>query len=88
MAQISEHKDMTYVYILRSISQPEQRYFGITSDLKLRLKYHNTGRSTHTSKFMPWKVETYVAFSDKKKAIAFEKYLKTGSGWAFSLKRL
>jgi hypothetical protein len=32
-------------------------------------------------------VETYVAFSDEKKAAAFEKYLKTGAGWAFSLKR-
>ncbi len=36
---------------------------------------------------MPWVVETYIAFSDKAKAIAFEKYLKTGAGWAFSLKR-
>lgn len=79
---------MSYVYILRSISHPGQRYFGITSDLKQRLEYHNTGRCPHTSKFMPWKMETYLAFSDKAKAIAFEKYLKTGAGWAFSLKRL
>lgn len=78
---------MEYVYILRSVSQPGQRYFGITSDLRQRLEYHNTGRCPHTSKFRPWKVETYVAFSDEKKAIEFEKYLKTGAGWAFSLKR-
>jgi putative endonuclease len=78
---------MTYVYILRSISWPEQRYFGITSDLKQRLKYHNTGRCPHTSKFMPWNVETYVAFSDEKKAFEFEKYLKSGSGREFSRRR-
>jgi putative endonuclease len=76
-----------YVYILRSVSQPGQRYFGITSDLKKRVACHNAGQCPHTSKFMPWKVETYVAFSDEKKAIAFEKYLKTGAGWAFSSKR-
>ncbi|MBE6362020.1 MAG: hypothetical protein E7054_00005 [Lentisphaerae bacterium] len=28
---------MFYTYILRSISQPEQRYIGSTSDLKSRL---------------------------------------------------
>ena len=30
-------KRMFYTYILRSISQPEQRYIGSTSDLKSRL---------------------------------------------------
>jgi hypothetical protein len=29
---------------------------------------------------MPCEVETYIAFSDKAKAIAFERYLKTGAG--------
>ena len=75
------------MYILRSLGEPGRRYFGITEDLRQRLGYHNSGRCPHTSKFMPWKVETYVAFSDERKARAFEKYLKTGAGWAFSLKR-
>lgn len=75
------------MYILRSVSKPGQRYFGITSDLKQRLEYHNAGRCPHTSKFMPWKVETYVAFSDERKAFEFEKYLKTGSGREFSRRR-
>lgn len=79
---------MKYVYILRSLNSYRQRYIGITSDIKQRLAHHNEGKSPFTSKFKPWKVETYVAFSDKTKAQAFEKYLKTGSGWAFSLKRL
>ena len=78
---------MFYVYILRSIQWPGRRYVGVTSDLRRRVEEHNAGKCLHTSKFMPWRVETYIAFSDKEKAIAFEKYLKTGAGWAFSLKR-
>ena len=44
---------MQFVYILRSISNPEYRHFGITSDLGQRLSYHNQGQSKHTSKFIP-----------------------------------
>jgi putative endonuclease len=79
---------MKYVYLIQSISFPTQRYAGITSDLKTRLKSHNKGQSPHTSKFKPWKLVTYVAFSDESKAIDFEKYLKSGSGRAFAEKRL
>lgn len=79
---------MRFVYILRSLQRPGQRYIGITDDLKQRLRAHNAGESRHTAKFRPWKVEVYIAFADENKAIAFEKYLKTGAGWAFSLKRM
>ena len=40
------------------------------------------------SKFTPWRLVTYVAFSDQAKATAFERYLKSGSGHAFARKRL
>ena len=79
---------MKYVYILNSLKEPGQRYFGVTSNLKQRFQSHNAGQCRHTSKYSPWRVETYIAFSDPKKAFEFEKYLKTGAGWAFSLKRL
>ena len=79
---------MKYVYLIQSIPSPAQRYIGVTSDLKTRLKSHNAGQSSHTSKFKPWKLVTYVAFSDESKAIDFEKYLKSGSGRAFAEKRL
>ena len=79
---------MKHVYILKSIEFPEQRYFGISADLKKRLEYHNAGRCKHTSKFRPWRLDTYVGFSDEKRAREFERYLKTGSGQAFSRKRL
>ena len=50
---------MFYTYILRSISHPDQRYIGSTTDLKSRLAKHNAGEVPHTSKFKPWKVEAY-----------------------------
>jgi putative endonuclease len=52
------------------------------------LAKHNAGEVLHTSKYGPWRIRSYVAFSDAKQAIAFEKYLKSGSGRAFAKKRL
>jgi putative endonuclease len=56
--------------------------------LKRRLIEHNSGKSPHTSKFAPWRLVTYVAFSDESRAASFERYLKSGSGHAFAGKRL
>ena len=74
---------MFYTYILRSLSHPDQSYIGSTADLKSRLIKHNSGEVPHTSKFKPWKIEAYFAFETNEKAVAFEAYLKTGSGHAF-----
>lgn len=79
---------MFYVYLIGSLSSTEQRYVGMTTDLKRRLHEHNDGKSYHTSKFKPWRLVTYVAFSDRAKADSFERYLKSGSGHAFANKRL
>ncbi len=79
---------MHYVYMIESLSRPDRRYVGTSRDLRARLSEHNAGRSRHTSKFLPWKIVTYVAFSDETKAEAFERYLKSGSGHAFAKKRL
>jgi predicted GIY-YIG superfamily endonuclease len=70
------------------MSHPNQRYVGVTFDLTGRLKAHNEGRSPHTSKYKPWKLVTYLAFSDESRAVEFERYLKSGSGNAFANKRL
>lgn len=75
---------MCYAYILRSISDPSQRYIGSTQDLRARLVKHNKGDVPHTAKYRPWKVETYIAFETIEKAAAFERYLKSGSGHAFA----
>ncbi len=79
---------MKYVYLLQSVNYPDQTYYGLTDDLKNRLKVHNAGGSPHTAKYKPWQLETYVAFSDEKRAVDFERYLKSGSGRAFARKRL
>jgi predicted GIY-YIG superfamily endonuclease len=79
---------MWYVYIIRSIAHPTQEYIGATANLRQRLADHNSGKSTHTAKFTPWELAWYSAFSDKYKALEFEKYLKSHSGRAFSRKRL
>jgi putative endonuclease len=79
---------MWFVYLLESVAVDGQRYVGLTSDLKQRLADHNARKSAHTSKFAPWRLVTYVGFSDRRKAEAFERYLKSGSGHAFARKRL
>jgi predicted GIY-YIG superfamily endonuclease len=76
-----------YVYIIKSIAFPDQKYIGATSDLKKRMADHNAGKSRHTSKFIPWEIACYIAFPDKYKALEFETYLKSHSGRAFSNKR-
>ena len=79
---------MKYVYILQSLSETERFYTGITDDLRARLSKHNSGSVTHTAKYRPWRIKSYVAFSDADRALAFEKYLKSGSGRAFAKARL
>ena len=79
---------VTYVYILESLASPEHHYVGVTDDLRSRLQKHNAGDVSHTSKFRPWRIKTYIAFSDEARARAFEKYLKSGSGRAFAKKHL
>jgi predicted GIY-YIG superfamily endonuclease len=76
-----------YVYILQSKSGAHF-YVGLTADPAARLVAHNAGQSPHTAKHRPWLLRTFVAFSDQKRAREFEKYLKSGSGRAFSKKRL
>ena len=79
---------MHYVYLLRSLSHPDQTYVGYTSNLSERLATHNSKGSPHTSKFVPWEIMCTISFREKSKAEAFESYLKSGSGRAFAKKRL
>lgn len=79
---------MHYLYLLESAEFAGQRNLGVTNDLKNRFKEHNAGKSAYTAPFAPWKLATYVAFSDRTKAETFERYLKSGSGHAFAKKRL
>ena len=76
---------MKYVYILESLDS-EHFYVGITDDLRAAWRSTMRGEVPHTSKFKPWRIRTYFAFSDAQLAVAFEKYLKSGSGRAFAKK--
>lgn len=75
---------MIFVYILETVSDPKHHYTGITNDLDMRLKQHNAGQVDYSSRHRPWIYKNYFAFKDEKKAYDFEKYLKSGSGRAFS----
>jgi putative endonuclease len=77
-----------YVYLIDSLSAGRERYVGIASNLEQRLREHNAGKSSHTSKFKPWKLTVYVAFAGRAKAEAFARYLESGSGHAFARKHL
>ena len=79
---------MHYVYILRSETDEDRYYTGLTDDLRKRLETHNAGRVPHTAKWKPWHLKTYVAFSNRSRAADFEQYLKSSSGRAFVKKRL
>ena len=79
---------MDIVYILRSISHPERLYIGLTADLGRRVLTHNTDSSTYSKRFSPWKLEASISVGEKKTAEDLERYLKSGSGFAFLKKRL
>jgi len=77
-----------YVYIIVSVRDPDRYYIGFTEDLRDRLEHHNYGAVPSTKPHRPWRFRTCTAFTDKARALAYERYLKTHSGRAFIAKRL
>lgn len=75
-----------YVYILQL--KDNSYYHGFSEDLKKRFIAHNSGIVESTKNLRPMKLVFYAAFSSKKKAVEFEIYLKSSSGFAFRNKRL
>jgi predicted GIY-YIG superfamily endonuclease len=76
------------VYVLRSENTPTRYYTGLTSDIAARLAAHNAGRVPHTADGKPWIIDLVIEFSDQRRAVAFEKYLKSGSGHEFARRHL
>jgi predicted GIY-YIG superfamily endonuclease len=76
-----------YVYLIRSIKIPQTFYVGYTTNIKARLETHNSGRSIHTKRDMPWELVLGMAFKNKNCAKQFELYLKSQSGRSFAKKR-
>jgi len=75
-----------YVYILKCTNG--SNYVGHTSDINRRVAEHNSGKVHYTKDKRPVVMVTFIGFSDKYKALKFEKYLKTGSGIAFRRRHL
>ena len=72
------------VYVIRSVNHADRYYTGLTDNVERRLDVHNSGGSNSTAPHRPWAVVASTTFINPESAIAFEKYLKTGSGRAFS----
>jgi putative endonuclease len=77
---------MYYVYILKCNNN--RLYVGCSSDLSERILRHKNGRVNATKNFLPIKLIFYCSFPNKYLAYNFEKYLKSGSGRAFTNKHL
>jgi len=77
-----------FVYIINSLKDPKRFYTGLTSRVKSRLAEHNGGQCRHTASGTPWKLVVVIAFADSRRAVEFERYLKSGSGCAFASRHL
>ena len=77
-----------YVYIIQSLKYPDRFYTGFSEDLDSGLNDHNQSKNPYTAKYKPWKIITAIAFTDRDKALDFERYLKSPSGRAFAKKHL
>lgn len=77
----------SFVYVLRSTTDAEKYYVGLTSDVVTRLGAHNAGHCLHTARYKPWEFVASVEFANENSAVRFEKYLKSGSGRAFAKRR-
>ena len=73
-----------FVYVLRSMTRTGSYYVGRTTDVHRRISEHNAGKCKHTEKYRPWELSAFIAFPDSRRAITFERYLKSGSGRAFA----
>jgi predicted GIY-YIG superfamily endonuclease len=71
---------MHYVYFLRSKSNPDATYTGMTKNPIRRLQEHNNGQNTHTKKNIPWEIEATFITEDEATALIVEAYFKNTSG--------
>ena len=66
-----------YVYMIKSISPGSNKtYVGYSSDVKLRLKKHNTNKGAKSTKGYKWLLIYSKKFKSKKLAMSFEYKLK------------
>jgi len=76
-----------YTYVLISLKDNDL-YIGWTDDLRNRVNKHNNGLVEATKNRRPFKLIYYEACQSKEKAIAREKYFKSGFGRRFLKARI
>ena len=79
-------ENIWYVYILKC--RNGLAYVGHTTNLERRIKEHNSHKVHYTKDKTPVTLISFIGFTDKYKALMFEKYLKSGSGIAFKKRHL
>ena len=65
-----------YVYILKSKDEKPFTYVGYTSNLKNRIKLHNSGKGAKFTRGRKWKLIYKEKIKSKKEAISREYYIK------------
>ena len=71
---------MFNVYLLYS-EKFNKTYIGYSSDVELRLQWHNElSERGWTKKYRPWKIIYLEEYGSKSEALQREKYFKTGVG--------
>jgi predicted GIY-YIG superfamily endonuclease len=77
-----------FVYVIRNEWERPRYYTGVTSHVASRVRAHNAGLCAATAAARPWRLDVAIAFPDEQRALAFERYLKSGSGVAFANRHL
>jgi len=89
MAGFGGEAPQTHIWIVYILKCSDNTiYTGCTTKLEDRLSRHEKGQINYTKSRLPVKLVTYIVFTDKYKAYDFERYLKSGSGRAFSKRHL
>jgi putative endonuclease len=79
---------MYYVYVLEN-QDDKSLYIGFTSNLRQRVKQHQSGSGGRTTRLKKnWKLIYYEAYLLKDDAVGREKFLKGGSGRRYLYKQL
>lgn len=78
---------MYYTYVIKS-RKDHKLYIGFSNDLKQRFTEHNNGMVAATKNRRPFELLYYEACHKKEKAVAREKYFKSGYGRKFLKDRI
>ena len=79
---------MYYVYMLKSKSVKPLTYVGYTSDLKKRIKLHNSGKGAKFTRGRKWTLIYKEKYKSKKEAISREYYIKKNRKFRNLIKNL